>query len=249
MAHQPSERRDPNDLDAWILGSGIGSLTAAIHLIQEANVPPSRIHFLEALEFAGGGTATCGDPVNGYHYRAGVMPILIDAWTERLFSLVPSKTDPNKTLLDMMEINRSKPPTKKLHTRFLARKSWGVERINTKDIRLGLRDHMDLLRLGFKSERSLGRARISDYFHKSFFQSDYWLLLASTYVSFDRWTALLVTILMVSIAIIGSVFSRGTALWNSVDIHSTSRTAPTDWIVRANLMSADTTPTTPLSPH
>lgn len=183
MAHQPPERRDPNDLDAWILGSGIGSLTAAVHLIQEANVPPSRIHILEALEFAGGGTATCGDPVNGYHYRAGAMPMFIDAWMERLLSLVPSKVDPKKTVLDMMETNRSKPPAEKLHTRFLARKASGVERINTKDIRLGLRDHMDLLRLGFKSEGSLGRSRINDYFHKTFFQSDYWLLLATTYVS------------------------------------------------------------------
>jgi oleate hydratase len=117
------------------------------------------------------------------------MPIFIDAWTERLFSLVPSKTDPKKTILDMMETNRSNPPTEKLHTRFLARKSWGVERINTKDIRLGLRDHMDLLRLGFKSERSLGRSRISDYFHKSFFQSDYWLLLATTF-GFQPWHSL-----------------------------------------------------------
>jgi oleate hydratase len=33
---------------------------------------------------------------------------------------------------------------------------------------------MDLLRLGFKSEGSLGRSRINDYFHKTFFQSDYW---------------------------------------------------------------------------
>ncbi|CAG8048450.1 hypothetical protein PENNAL_c0037G02783 [Penicillium nalgiovense] len=189
MAHQPPERRDPNDLDAWILGNGIGSLTAAVHLIQEANVPPSRIHILEALEFAGGGTTTCGDPVNGYHYRAGVMPISIDAWMERLFSLVPSKTDRKKTVLDMMETNSSKPRTEKHHTRFLARKPWGVERINTKDIRIGLRDHMDLLRLGFKSERSLGRSRISDFFHKSFFQSDYWLLLASTF-GFQPWHSL-----------------------------------------------------------
>ncbi|KAF3021814.1 hypothetical protein E8E15_008265 [Penicillium rubens] len=189
MAHQPSERRDPNDLDAWILGSGIGSLTAAVHLIQEANVPPSRIRILEALEFAGGGTATCGDPVNGYHYRAGATPIFIDAWMERLLSLVPSKVDPKKTVLDMMETNRSKPPAEKLHTRFLARKASGVERINTKDIRLGLRDHMDLLRLGFKSEGSLGRSRINDYFHKTFFQSDYWLLLATTF-GFQPWHSL-----------------------------------------------------------
>ena len=107
---------------------------------------------------------------------------------ERLFSLIPSKTDPERTFLDMMETYRSNPPTEKLHTRFLSRKSSGLERINTKDIRLGLRDHMDLLRLGFKSERSLGRSRIDDYFHKAFFQSDYWLLLATTYVLLtDGW--------------------------------------------------------------
>lgn len=182
--NQLSEKRDPNNLDAWILGSGIASLTAAVHLIQEASVPPSRIHILERLEFAGGDSVTSGDSVNGYHYQAGSMPSLNDSCMERLFSLVPSKTDPNKTVLDeMIEFNHSQPPGKPPNTRFLVRKPSCMERQNGKNIGLGLRDHMDLVTLGFKSEKSLSRSRISDYFHKGFFESKYWLLLATTYVS------------------------------------------------------------------
>lgn len=40
--------RDPDSLDVWILGSGIAALTAAVYLIREARVPPSRIHIREA---------------------------------------------------------------------------------------------------------------------------------------------------------------------------------------------------------
>ncbi|KAI2708954.1 hypothetical protein CBS147318_9246 [Penicillium roqueforti] len=188
--NQLSEKRDPNNLDAWILGSGIASLTAAVHLIQEASVPPSRIHILERLEFAGGDSVTSGDSVNGYHYQAGSMPSLNDSCMERLFSLVPSKTDPNKTVLDeMIEFNHSQPPGKPPNTRFLVRKPSCMERQNGKNIGLGLRDHMDLVTLGFKSEKSLSRSRISDYFHKGFFESKYWLLLATTF-GFQPWHSL-----------------------------------------------------------
>ncbi|CAI7661483.1 unnamed protein product [Penicillium pancosmium] len=66
MPLQQLEPRCPDDMDAWILGSGIASLTSAAHLIQEAQIPPSRVHIIERLEKAGGGSASTGDFVNGY---------------------------------------------------------------------------------------------------------------------------------------------------------------------------------------
>ncbi|KAJ5134338.1 hypothetical protein N7526_005703 [Penicillium atrosanguineum] len=179
---QQPEPRCPGDMDAWILGSGIASLTSAALLIQKAHIPPSRIHILETLEKAGGGSTSTGDPVNGYDYHAGAMPAFNGVYMEKLLSLVPSKSDPKKTALnDLCEFNRTNPPYKTPHTRFLSRKSHELARIDPKRIGMGLRDRFSLYMLSSKTEKSLGRSRIQDHFHSSFFKSTYWLNLATTF--------------------------------------------------------------------
>ncbi|KAJ5665355.1 uncharacterized protein N7477_007803 [Penicillium maclennaniae] len=137
---QQPEPRCPRDLDAWILGSGIASLTSAVLLIQEAHIPPSRIHILETLEKAGEGSVGTGDPANGYDYHAGAMPALSGIYMEKLLALVPSKSDSEKTAFDdLCEFNRSRPHSNTPHTRFLSRKSHALARIDPKRMGMGLR--------------------------------------------------------------------------------------------------------------
>lgn len=175
------ELRPAGDMDAWVLGSGVPSLTAAVYLIEEAKVPPSRVHILEAVSMAGGSTANTGDPVNGYEYRTGIMPAFNDIHLEDLLSMVPSETRPGKRALDdVREFNEAEPLEGSSHTRFLAEKSNGISCIGPKQVSLGLRDRMDMFRLASKTEESLGRARIHDCFSESFFRSNYWLIFATT---------------------------------------------------------------------
>lgn len=185
-SHTPDpqpEPRCPDKTDAWILGSGITSLTTAVLLIQEAHIPPSRIHILETLEKAGGGSVSTGDPNNGYDYHAGAMPAFNGICMEKLLSLVPSKSDPRKTALDdLCEYTRSQPPYETPHTRFLSHKSRALSRIDPKRMGMGMRDRLSLYLLSSKTEERLGRSRILDHFHSSFFKSTYWLTLATTYV-------------------------------------------------------------------
>ncbi|PYH98011.1 myosin-cross-reactive antigen family protein [Aspergillus ellipticus CBS 707.79] len=177
-----TERGPPDQVDAWILGSGIASLTAAVHLIQEACVPPSRVHILEALDQAGGGTVSSGDAVNGYDYRAGGMPPFNDSCVEELLELVPSHTNPEKTVLDdIHNFWETKAVRDTPHTRFLVRHKNRIERIDAKRATLGLRDRVDLFMMASKAEKSLGRSRICDHFNRSFFKSGYWLSLSTTF--------------------------------------------------------------------
>lgn len=176
-----SEPRPPGDIDAWVLGSGVPSLAAAVYLIEEANVPPNRVHILEAVSMAGGSTANAGDPVNGYEYRTGITAVFDDACVENLLSMVPSETGTGKTALDdILEFNESEPLEKTPHTRFLVEKSNGISCVGPKHVSLGLRDRMDMFKFAAKTEKSLGRSRIRDYFHETFFQSNHWLVLATT---------------------------------------------------------------------
>ncbi|KAL4779752.1 oleate hydratase [Aspergillus varians] len=174
-------KRQPDHLDAWILGSGIASLTAAVHLIQEAKVPPPRVHIIETLDVADGTTVSYGDPEHGYDFRAGVRPQLNGACMDVLLSLVPSISDPNRTVRDeIIEFAKSleNQPTQ---TRFLTRDGNGVVRVDGNKAELGLRERIGLFMLASKSEKALGRNRICDYFGEGFFRTGYWLSLATTF--------------------------------------------------------------------
>lgn len=177
-----TDRRAPNRLDAWILGTGISSLASAVSLLQDAHVPPGRIHILESHGMAGGAAANAGDPENGYHYGAGEMPLLNAVFMEELLSKVPSTAHSQKTILDeLKEYNESNVPKGLPSTRFLTRKlSSGLGRIGANRARLGLRDRISLFMLTCRSEASLGRSRISDCFRDRFFETTYWLTMAST---------------------------------------------------------------------
>lgn len=178
-----TDRRSPNSLDAWILGSGISSLASAVSLLQDTHVPPWRIHILESHGMAGGAAANAGDPENGYHYGAGGMPLLNAVFMEELLSKVPSIAHPQKTILDeVKEYNENNVPKALPSTRFLTRRklSSGLGRIGANRARLGLRDRVSLFMLTCRSEASLGRSRISDCFRDGFFKTNYWLTMAST---------------------------------------------------------------------
>lgn len=168
--------RDPDSLDAWILGSGIASLTAAVHLIREAKVPPSRIHILETLSEPGAGSVSKGDAESGYHFRAECMPRFCGNRMEELLALVPSER-PGKTVWDdIREYFEEHVSKKASRTRFLARQKNGLERIGRRRLHLGVKDRMDLFRLSSRAEDGLGRSRIQDHFSEGFFRTEYWLV-------------------------------------------------------------------------
>jgi oleate hydratase len=150
--------------------------------MQEAHVPPSHIHIIERLSVAGGTTVSYGDAENGYDFRAGMRPHCNDKCMDTLLSLVPSTSDPNRTLRDEIIEFADSLDFQPAQTRFLTHKPFGVGRIDGKKMMLGVRDRIDLFMLASKSEKVLGRARICDCFHDSFFGSGYWLSLASTYL-------------------------------------------------------------------
>ncbi|GLI75550.1 hypothetical protein PoHVEF18_003807 [Penicillium ochrochloron] len=169
------------DVDAWILGSGIPSLAAAVYLIDEAKIPPTRVHILEDLSKAVDSTAHAGDPVNGYKYLAGVTPTCDLFCFEELLSKVTSRLRADKTAFDdILESNKGESLDARPYTQLWTEKSRGISYINPKQMKAGLRHRLDLLVLSIKSEKSLGRSRVCDHFRGSFFRSEYRLVLATT---------------------------------------------------------------------
>ncbi|KAL2840769.1 streptococcal 67 kDa myosin-cross-reactive antigen like family-domain-containing protein [Aspergillus pseudoustus] len=168
MAKNMKGREEEKDLDAWLLGSGIASLTAAVHLIQEAHVPPSRIHILENLSVAGGTTASYGNATQGYDFRAGVRPQFNDMCMDTLLSLVPSVNDPNRTVRDEVLEYAESITVQRSQTRFLMHKPHGVGRLGGKKMELGVRDRIDLFLLAskFGLKPSHSAAEFRRYLHR-----------------------------------------------------------------------------------
>lgn len=233
----------PDHLHAWILGSGIASLTAAVHLIQEAHMPPPQIHIIEKnLSVAGSVTASLGDAENGYDYRGGVLPQFNDTCIDALLSLVPSTSNPNQTVREEI-IQHAQSLDRKTglnpaQTRYLTSEKRGVVRMDAKGAMLTLKDRINLFMLASKREKSLGRSCIHDFFGEGFFCSGYWLLFATTYVPKSK--LLIYTNTLRSSA---SALNLPTAPPNSVDISIVSKTC----IALTYLTVANTMPTNPLS--
>ncbi|GIJ85927.1 hypothetical protein Asppvi_004798 [Aspergillus pseudoviridinutans] len=178
--------REPDSLDAYILGSGTAALTAAVHLIKEAKVPPSRIHIIEALSEPGAGSVGKGDAESGYVFRAGCTPQFCGSQMEELLALVPSERPGKSVWDDIQEYFEEHVPKRAPRTRFLARRKNGLQRIEGRRLHLGIKDRMDLFRLSSRAESALGRSRIREHFSEGFFRTDYWLVLATLAAEFRR---------------------------------------------------------------
>lgn len=89
MNPKDSTLRDPGTTQAWLVGSGIASLAAAVHLIKDAQMPGSNIHILDRHPKSGGGITSSGDSENGFLVRPGSSPYFHAECVENLLSLVP----------------------------------------------------------------------------------------------------------------------------------------------------------------
>lgn len=85
---------------AYIVGTGIAGLSVAGFLIKDAKMDPSKITFLEKDDIAGG--ALDGKVINelGYVARGGRETGHHFECLWDLFSVVPSREDPNMSVLD-----------------------------------------------------------------------------------------------------------------------------------------------------
>jgi oleate hydratase len=178
-----SMRRDPGSTHAWLVGSGIASLAAAVHLIKEAKVPASNVHILDVHTGTGGGIKSCGNAEDGYVLYTGCLPYFHDKCMEELLSLVPSPKAPDKSILDIIrdfERDEVPQPQETATTRILERGDLGLEKFDAGHLHIGSQQRLELLKIMLESEKALGRRRIEEFFDDTFFGSNFWTLWSTT---------------------------------------------------------------------
>jgi oleate hydratase len=184
-------QRNPDNTHAWLIGSGIASLSAAVHLIREARVPPSNIHIVDVHPSTGGGIRSCGNAENGYMLYTGCLPYFHDRCVEDFLSLVPSKQDPKASLLESIKdydvLNR---PQRTAITRLVKQGHNGPQRVDAGDLQIGPRYRMELIKVMLESEKTLGAARIDEFFDEQFFKTNFWSLWSTTF-ALQSWHSIL----------------------------------------------------------
>jgi oleate hydratase len=183
------ESRKPEDTEAWILGSGIAALAAALYLIVDAKVPPCQVHVLDSHTSLGQALHQRGDPSNGYDQFAGCLPIPAGAPLNDLLALIPSTSTRGKSVLDDIQsglaarntIHGNKVP-------FIVQKRGELLTIPTTSLNLNIKLRMRLLSFMLRNESRLGRKQIKDIFDESFFQSAFWAVWSAQYVPLVQYT-------------------------------------------------------------
>lgn len=186
-ARQELPHRDPENTQAYLVGGGIGSLAAAVHLIQDAKVPAKNIHILEALPVMGGSLDGAGDPTTGYIIRGGRMLNFSYNCTYDLLDKIPSLAEEEKTVLqEIRDFNAKKENHTHSQARLIAAGEDKAEIVDTARMGLNMTERLDLIKLTLETEKSLGKKRIDECFPPEFFKTKFWYMWATTF-AFQPW--------------------------------------------------------------
>lgn len=185
-AGKSSIKRRPATTNVYMIGSGIGSLAAAIYLIRDARVPGKNIKIFESLDVDGGSLDGAGDAKRGYMIRGGRMlniptyECLQDVMTE-----IPSiEFDDISLEEEFLEYNQE------FKTRSRARlvdKNGG--KVDVTQMGFSPDDRMDMEKLILmETEKSLGAKRIDEVFGPHFFKTNFWFMWQTTF-AFQPWSS------------------------------------------------------------
>lgn len=185
-AGKSSIKRRPATTNVYMIGSGIGSLAAAIYLIRDARVPGKNIKIFESLDVDGGSLDGAGDAKRGYMIRGGRMlniptyECLQDVMTE-----IPSiEFDDISLEEEFLEYNQEF----KTHSRArLVDKNGG--KVDVTQMGFSPDDRMDMEKLILmETEKSLGAKRIDEVFDPHFFKTNFWFMWQTTF-AFQPWSS------------------------------------------------------------
>jgi oleate hydratase len=159
-------------MKAHLVGGGLASFAAAAYLIRDGRFLANNIYIYEASEGLGGCLRMAGGPATGYILPTGRIfekeyPCALD-----LFSLVPSASDPEKSIKDeIFEFNERYGYYDKAHII-----DCNGDIIKGRHFGLSVRDRLDFIKLALTPEGMLDDKRIEEFFSDEFFQTEFWYL-------------------------------------------------------------------------
>jgi oleate hydratase len=167
--------------DAYLVGGGIASLAAAAFLIRDAGYAGERIHLFELADVPGGSLDGAGNANDGYVIRGGRMFEAHFGCTFDLLSGVPTLAEPSVSVTeDIKRFTDEVVPSSK------CRLVIDGARVTAPEFELSMGDKRALLALTLRSEKSLGKTTIAEYFSPHFLETNYWTMWCTMF-AFQSW--------------------------------------------------------------
>ena len=185
-AGKSSIKRNPTKTHAYIVGGGIGALTAAVYLIRDAGVPGKNIHIFETLPIAGGSLDGSGDAKRGFMIRGGrMLNIPTYECLQDVMATIPSMEFPDMEMeSEFLNFNEEF----KTHSRARLVNADGTK-VDVEKMGFSQRDRLEMERLILiETENTLGAKRIDQVFGKHFFKTNFWLMWQTTF-AFQPWSS------------------------------------------------------------
>ncbi|QUL52958.1 oleate hydratase [Paenibacillus tritici] len=167
---------------AYLVGGGIGSLSAAAFLIRDGHMPGRNIHILEQSAVYGGSMDGAGNAKDGYSARGGrEIEEHFECFME-LFGFIPSLTNPDRTVLDeFRELNLAEPIES--HCRLVEKEGTPAD---FSTLGLSTAHALQLGKLTLATEDRLGAVTIEQFLDPSFLETNFWYFWRSMF-AFENW--------------------------------------------------------------
>lgn len=177
--------RKPKGVDqksAYIVGSGLAGLSAAVFLIRDGQMKGEAIHILEELPLAGGSLDGIARPNVGFVTRGGrEMENHFECLWD-LYRSIPSLEIPGASYLDEYYwLDKDDPNSSNCRLIY----DRGNRVPDDGDYTLG-KSSQEIIKLIMTPEAKLGTKTIEDYFSDAFFESNFWTYWATMF-AFEKW--------------------------------------------------------------
>ena len=177
--------RKPKGIDekyAYIVGTGLAGLSTAGFLVKDAKMDPTHITFIEKDDIAGGaldgkvmtdlGYVARGGREMGHHFE-----VLWD-----LFSVIPSREDPEMSILDYLYYTNLDDPN---FSNCRVTKNCGKRYDNGK-FNLSKDVIEEIIRLVLTPDNKLQDVSVEEILSKDFLESDFWTYYRTMF-AFENW--------------------------------------------------------------
>jgi len=164
----------------YLVGGGIASLATAAFLIRDGDVPGRNITVIEESDRLGGSLDGSGTPEAGYVIRGGRMLESKYQCTYDLFDSIPTLDGSRTVTQEIQQLNEV------IKTHSTARLVRDGRAVDAPEFELHERHILTLERLALEPEFLLGDSSIDDHFDGAFFDTNFWLMWATTF-AFQPW--------------------------------------------------------------
>ncbi|MFV8243807.1 oleate hydratase [Mycolicibacterium peregrinum] len=180
---RPRKPQGVEDKTAWFVGAGLASMSSAVFMIRDGQLPGNKITILERLKLPGGALDGIKEPEKGFVIRGGRemedhMECLWD-----LFRTIPSLEVEGASVLDEFYwLNKDDPN----YSLCRATENRGQDAHTDNKFALNAKAQKDIVKVFLATREEMENKRIDEVFGKDFLESNFWLYWRTMF-AFEEW--------------------------------------------------------------